>query len=171
MNEAIRVREVRVISPENEQLGIMPPREAIKLAAERNLDLVEIAPTAKPPVCRIMDYGRYKFEQSKKEREARKKQKIIKIKEVQMRPNIEQHDFDVWVRRAEGFLKEGDKIKAIVKFRGREIVHAERARNVLKRFADALSALSTVERDAKLEGRNMIMIVAPREAKEKDKRP
>ncbi len=161
-NENIRVREVRLVDENGEQLGILPVKEALRVAFERGLDLVEVAPTAKPPVCRIMDYGRFKYEQSKRDKEARKKQRVVSIKEVKMRPNIEDHDFTVKLRNAERFLKEGDKVKATIMFRGREIVHAELGRKVLDRLADAVSACSAVERAPKVEGRNMIMILSPK---------
>ncbi|OPX86684.1 MAG: Translation initiation factor IF-3 [Pelotomaculum sp. PtaB.Bin104] len=141
----------------------MPVREALRLAEERQLDLVEIAPTAKPPVCRIMDIGKYKFEQSKREKEARKKQKTVSIKEVKLRPNIEDHDFEVKAKNAIRFLKEGDKVKATIIFRGREIVHTQLGMKLLKRLEESLSAVSTVERQPKLEGKNMIMILAPKQ--------
>lgn len=145
------------------QLGIMPAREALRIAEERQLDLVEIAPQAKPPVCRIMDFGKYKYEQSKKEKEARKKQKIVELKEVKMRPNIEDHDFFVKVKNAIRFLKEGDKVKANIIFRGREIVHTQLGRQLLVRFAEELKDLCNVERQPKLEGKNMIMILSPKQ--------
>ena len=162
MNEQIRVREVRVISPEGEQLGIFPTHEALRMAYERDLDLVEVAPQARPPVCRIMDYGKFKYEQAKRDREARKRQKIVEIKEVKMRPRIDQHDFEVKLRNARRFLEEGDKVKATIMFRGREIVHADLGRQVLERLARAVEDIATVERRPVVEGRNMTMILAPR---------
>lgn len=162
----IRAREVRVVSETGEQLGVLPARDALRVAQERGYDLVEVAPTAKPPVCRIMDYGRYKYEQSKRDREARKKQKVVTIKEVKMRPNIEDHDFDVRRRQAESFLKDGDKVKATIMFRGREVVHAELGKVVLDRLLEAVKELCVVERTARLEGKNMIMILAPKTAAE-----
>lgn len=141
----------------------MSAREALRLADERRLDLVEVAPAAKPPVCRIMDYGKYRYEQSKREKEAKKKQKIISIKEVKLRPNIEAHDFEVKARNAVRFLKDGDKVKATIIFRGREIVHTQLGHQLLKRLADYVKDFSTVERMPKLEGKNMIMILAPRQ--------
>ncbi len=141
----------------------MSAREALRHADERRLDLVEVAPGAKPPVCRIMDYGKYRYEQSKREKEAKKKQKIISIKEVKLRPNIEDHDFEVKARNAVRFLKDGDKVKATIIFRGREIVHTQLGHQLLKRLADYVKDFSTVERMPKLEGKNMIMILAPRQ--------
>ena len=151
-----------MVSPDGEQLGIQPIREALRIAAEQNLDLVEVAPTAKPPVCRIMDYGRFKYEQAKKEKEARKKQKQVNIKEVKMRPRIEEHDFEVKAKNAERFLQDGDKVKATIMFRGREIVHQELGREVLDRLAAFLEGLAVVEKPARVEGRNMTMILTPK---------
>jgi translation initiation factor IF-3 len=162
VNDEIRAREVRVIDKDGQQAGIMAVRDALRLAAEASLDLVEISPTAKPPVCRVMDFGRFKYEQSKRDKESRKKQRVIHIKEVKMRPTIEDHDFEVWVKRAESFLQEGDKIKGIITFRGREIVHADLGRKVLDRLAQRLAHLSVIERPAKVEGRSMIVILNPK---------
>ena len=164
VNDMIRAREVRLISETGEALGVMSARDALRVAQERGYDLVEVAPMARPPVCRIMDYGKYKYEQSKRDREARKKQKVVTIKEVKMRPNIEDHDFDVRRRQTEEFLKDGDKIKATIMFRGREVVHSELGKVVLDRLLDAVKDLCIVERPAKLEGKNMIMILAPKSA-------
>jgi len=163
INDEIRVRDIRVVDTDGNQLGIMPTREALKLAEEKQLDLVEIAPQAKPPVCRIMDFGKYKYEQSKREKEARKKQKIIDIKEVKMRPNIEDHDFLVKAKNAARFLKDGDKVKATMIFRGREIVHTQLGRVLLVRLAEDLKDICNVERQPKLEGKNMIMILTPKQ--------
>ncbi|WP_242839661.1 translation initiation factor IF-3 [Desulfofundulus thermocisternus] len=163
MNEEIRAREVRVVDPSGNQLGIMPLREALRLAEEHQLDLVEIAPQARPPVCRLMDYGKYKYEQSKREKEARKKQRVINIKEVKLRPSIEEHDFQVKVRNAARFLKEGDKVKATIMFRGREIMHTQLGHQLLLRLAEQVKDLSIIERQPKLEGKNMVMILAPRQ--------
>jgi len=163
INEEIRVREVRVVDAEGNQIGIMPTREALRLAEEKQLDLVEIAPQARPPVCRIMDFGKYKYEQSKRDKEARKKQHIINIKEVKLRPNIEDHDFHVKARNAARFLKDGDKVKATIMFRGREIVHTQLGHQLLTRLAEQVKDIANVERQPKLEGKNMIMILAPRQ--------
>ncbi|MTV50402.1 translation initiation factor IF-3 [Heliobacillus mobilis] len=162
INEEIRVREVRLVGTDGEQLGILAVRDALRMAQERNLGLVEVAPMAKPPVCRIMDYGKYKFEQSKREREARKKQKIVNIKEVKLRPNIEDNDFDTKARNAIRFLEDGDKVKVTIMFRGREITHPELGRQLCVRLAEVCKPISNVERDAKVEGRNMIMILTPK---------
>ncbi len=147
---------------EGQSLGLMQVKDALNMAMEQHLDLVEIAPKAKPPVCRIMDYGKYRYEKQKREKEARKKQKVISIKEVKLRPNIEQHDFDVKLKNATRFLGDGDKVKVTIMFRGREMSHPELGKDILTKFADALKDSVTVERDAKLEGRNMIMILAPK---------
>ncbi len=147
---------------EGQSLGVMQVKDALNMAMEQHLDLVEIAPKAKPPVCRIMDYGKYRYEKQKREKEARKKQKVISIKEVKLRPNIEQHDFDVKLKNATRFLADGDKVKVTIMFRGREMSHPELGKEILNKFADALKDSVTVERDAKLEGRNMIMILAPK---------
>ncbi|MCD5406521.1 MAG: translation initiation factor IF-3 [Desulfotomaculum sp.] len=153
---------MRLVDSDNNQMGIMSSREALQIAEERQLDLVEIAPQAKPPVCRLMDYGKFKYEQSKREKEAKKKQRIINVKEVKLRPNIEEHDYQVKFRNAVRFLKSGDRVKATIMFRGREIVHTPKGRKILFRMAKELSELSIMERDPKLEGRNMIMILAPK---------
>lgn len=161
INEEIRCKEVRLIDDAGEQLGVMAPREAAKIAAEKNLDLVEIAPNANPPVCRIMDYGKYKYEQSKREKEAKKNQKVISVKEVKLRPNIEDHDFLTKAKNASKFLAGGDKVKVTIMFRGREITHPELGQELCERFAEELAGVAKVEKPAKVEGRNMIMILAP----------
>lgn len=165
INEEIRAREVRVISADGEQLGIMSGRDAYKLAQEAHMDLVEIAPTAKPPVCRIMDYGKFRYEQQKREKEARKKQKTFDIKEVKLRPGIEEHDFNVKYKNAVRFLEDGDKVKVTIMFRGRELSHPELGEVLLKKMAEQLKDIAVVERVPKLEGKNMIMIVAPKPSK------
>lgn len=138
----------------------MPLREALRIAAEGQMDLVEVAPLAKPPVCRIMDYGKFKYEQQKREKEAKKKQKVVTVKEVKVRPNIEDHDYNVKLKNALRFLQDGDKVKATVMFRGRELSHPELGRQVLVRMAAELKEIANVEREPKLEGKNMIMILA-----------
>lgn len=165
INEEIRAREVRVIGSDGEQLGIMSGREAQQLAYEKHLDLVEIAPTAKPPVCRIMDYGKYRYEQQKREKESRKKQKTFDIKEVKLRPGIEEHDFNVKFKNAVRFLEDGDKVKVNIMFRGRELSHPELGEVLLNKMAAQLKEMAVVERQPKLEGKNMIMIVAPKPSK------
>lgn len=143
-------------------MGIMPLRDALRIAADKNLDLVNVAPQAKPPVCRVMDYGKFKYEQSKKEKEARKNQKVIELKEVRMTPNIEEHDIQVKLKNVLKFLADGDKVKVSMRFRGREITHTSIGQQVLMKFAQATSEQAIVERMPKLEGRNMIMILAPK---------
>mgnify|MGYP003586097221 FL=1 len=163
INDEIRAREVRVVSDTNEQLGIMLLRDALRMASEQQLDLVEVAPTAKPPVCRIMDFGKFKYEQQKRDKEAKKKQKVFTLKEVKLRPNIEDHDFDVKKKNAQRFLEDGDKVKVTIMFRGRELSHPELGRQILVRMAAELKDIANVERDAKLEGKNMIMILAAKQ--------
>ena len=143
-------------------MGIVNMRDALRLAEEKQLDLVEVAPGAKPPVCRIMDFGKYRYEQSKREKEARKKQRIVNIKEVKLRPNIEDHDFLVKVRNTERFLKDGDKVKVSIMFRGREIVHTQLGQKLLVKLAGEIGDLAQVERQPKLEGKNLIMILSPK---------
>jgi translation initiation factor IF-3 len=153
---------VRLISQTGEQLGILQLRDALRIAQQVNLDLVEVAPTARPPVCKVMDYGRFKYEQAKRDREARKNQKIVDIKELKMRPTIEEHDFSVKLRNARRFLEEGDKVKASITFRGREIVHADLGRQVLDRLVRELSDLGAPERPPRMEGRFMTMMIQPK---------
>ena len=162
INERIRIREIRVIGADGGQLGIMTPQEALERAYALGLDLVEVAPEARPPVCKIMDYGKYRYEQSKKEREARKKQTIIQVKEIKMRPKTEEHDFQFKLRHAERFLKEGNKAKVTMMFRGREMVHMDLGMKLLLKFAEGLKELAHVEQQAKVEGRAMSMILAPK---------
>lgn len=162
VNEQIRAREVLVIDSDGTQRGVMKIDEALQLARERKLDLVNVAPSARPPVCRIMDYGKYRYEQSKKEREARKRQKTTTVKEVKFRPNIDTHDFDVKVRRSKKFLENGDKVKVTVMFRGREVTHPEIAHRLCRKLAADLEDYAVIEKPAKHEGRNMTMILAPK---------
>lgn len=162
VNEEIRAREVRLIDSEGEQVGIVPFREALRLAQEKELDLVNIAPTAKPPVCRIMDYGKFRYEQQKKEKEARKNQKVVEIKEVRLSPTIEEHDFQTKLRNTVKFLENGNKVKLTIRFRGRAITHAEIGQQVMEKLAKEVEHLCTVERKPKIEGRSMIMILAPK---------
>lgn len=163
INSEIRARDVRVISPEGEQLGVMSIRDALDAAMERELDLVEVAPNARPPVCRIMDYGKYRYEQTKQKREAKKKQKVVTVKEVRMTPKIEEHDFQVKTRNAERFLKDGHKVKVSVRFRGREVVHSDLARGMLLDMAEQIGQVASIERQPLVEGRQMIMMLAPRQ--------
>lgn len=151
-----------MVSEDGEQLGIVPIKEALQIAIDKGVDLVEVAPSAKPPVCRIMDYGKFKFEQNKRDKEARKKQKIITIKEVKMRPNIEEHDFQVKAKNARKFLTAGDKLKFTIMFRGREITHPELGQKLCQKFAAELADVSTVEKMPKVEGKNMVMILLPK---------
>ncbi len=162
INEKIKAKEVRVIGTDGEQLGIMSLEEALRLAQEKNLDLVNIAPQAKPPVCRIMDFGKYKYEQRKKDKEARKKQHSITVKEVKMRPTIEAHDFKVKVRNCARFLEDGDKVKVTIIFRGREITHPQLGEKLCQQLAKELENTGVVEKNPRVEGRNMVMILAPK---------
>ncbi|PSR22149.1 MAG: translation initiation factor IF-3 [Sulfobacillus acidophilus] len=162
INEEIRVREVRVVGDGGEQFGVMSVRDALQLAQDRHVDLVEVSPTARPPVCRLMDYGKFKYEQAKRDRESRKKQKVVNVKELKMRPAIEDHDFDVKVKNARRFLAEGDKVKCTMVFRGREIVHASLAQATLSKLADLVADVGAIERAPRVEGRAMIMILAPK---------
>jgi translation initiation factor IF-3 len=162
INEEIRDKEIRLIGVNGEQIGILLTKEALQMAINVNLDLVNIAPTATPPVCKIMDYGKYRYEQQKKEKEARKNQKIVELKEIRLSATIDEHDYQTKLRNAQKFLKEGDKVKLTIKFRGREITHPEIGLRILERLANEVSELSTVERKAKLEGKSMILILAPK---------
>ena len=162
INEQIRDREVRVISSTGEQLGIMSAKDALKKAEEKNLDLVKIAPTAKPPVCKIMDYGKYRFEQAKREKEARKNQKVVEIKEIRLSLNIDTHDFQTKVNHAEKFLKAGNKVKVSIRFRGRQITHGEIGLDVMNQFYGMVQENAVIERPARQEGRNMFMVLAPK---------
>ncbi len=161
INEEIRDKEIRVVSADGEQLGVMDAKSAQAMANERGLDLVKIAPQAKPPVCKIMDYGKYKFELAKREKENRKNQKVISIKEVQLSLSIDTNDFNTKANHAIRFLKSGNKVKVMVRFRGREVNHSEMGLTLLERFAEQVKEHGTVERQAKLEGRNMTMFLAP----------
>ncbi len=161
INEAIRDRELRIVTDDGEQLGIMSSAEALKLAEERSLDLVKIAPMAKPPVCKIMDYGKFRFEESKREKEAKKKQRVVDVKEIRLSLKIDTHDFETKVGHAKKFLAAGDKVKVSIRFRGREMAHPKIGLANMARFAEACDELSTVEKPAKLEGRQMLMFLAP----------
>ena len=159
INEQIRDREVRLIGADGEQLGIMSAREAMKIAQEAELDLVKIAPTAKPPVCKIIDYGKYKYEQTRKEKEAKKKQRTVEIKEVRLSPNIDKNDLNTKVNNARKFISKGNKVKVTLRFRGREMAHVQQSRHILDDFAELLSDIASVEKAPKLEGRNMSMVL------------
>ncbi|MFC7552887.1 translation initiation factor IF-3 [Pseudoroseomonas wenyumeiae] len=162
MNEDIRVPQVRLIDEEGEMIGVMSAREALLRAYDAGMDLLEISPNAVPPVCKITDYGKYKYEQQKKANEARKKQKIVEIKEIKVRPNIDDHDYDVKMRAAKGFLEEGDKVKVTLRFRGREMAHQDLGAKVLERVRTELAELAKVEQMPRLENRQMIMVLAPK---------
>ena len=159
INEQIRDREVRLIGEDGEQLGIMSAREAMKIAQEAELDLVKIAPTAKPPVCKIIDYGKFRYEQSRKEKEAKKKQKTVELKEVRLSPNIDTNDLNTKVNNARKFISKGNKVKVTLRFRGREMAHVQQSRHILDDFAELLTDIAVVEKPAKLEGRNMSMVL------------
>ena len=159
VNEQIRDREVRVIGENGEQLGIMPSREAMRLAEEAGLDLVKIAPTAKPPVCKIVDYGKFRYEQTRKEKEAKKKQRIIDVKEIRLSPNIDKNDLNTKVNAARKFLTKGDKVKMTLRFRGREMAHMANSKHILDDVAQQLSEIAVVEKAPKVEGRSMTMFL------------
>jgi translation initiation factor IF-3 len=168
MNNEINAPEVRLIDDKGQMLGVMPPREALAIAEGRGLDLIEIAPTAKPPTCKIMDYGKYKYEEKKKEKVARKKQVTITVKEVQLRPRTDQHDLDVKLRAARRFLLEGDKVKFNMRFLGREMAHQEFGFNLLKRVGESLLDIAIVESPPRMEGKQLFALYAPDSAKVKD---
>ena len=160
INEQIRDKEIRLIGENGEQLGIMSAREAMKLAEEAELDLVKIAPTAKPPVCKIIDYGKYRYELARKEKEARKKQKTVELKEVRLSPNIDTNDLNTKMNAARKFISKGNKVKVTLRFRGREMAHVQASKHILDDFAEALADIAVVEKAPKLEGRSMGMVLA-----------
>ncbi|MCH5261923.1 MAG: translation initiation factor IF-3 [Lachnospiraceae bacterium] len=160
INEQIRDKEVRVIGEDGEQLGIMSPKEAMKLAEEAGVDLVKIAPTAKPPVCKIVDYGKFKYEQTRKEKEARKKQKTVEIKEIRLSPNIDTNDLNTKINAARKFIGKGDRVKITLRFRGREMAHMNNSKHILDDFAEALADIAVVDKAPKVEGRSMTMFLA-----------
>ncbi len=160
INEWIRDRQVRLIGENGEQLGIMSSREALEAAREAGLDLVKVAPNANPPVCKIIDYGKYRYEMSRREKEARKKQKIVEIKEVRLTPNIDTNDLNTKVASARKFIQKGDKVKVTLRFRGREMSHVSTTKHILDDFAEKLSDIAAIEKPAKLEGRSMIMVLS-----------
>lgn len=166
INHEIREREVRLIDADGSQMGVVPTRKALDIAAERKLDLVNVAPTAKPPVCKILDYGKYKYELAKKEKEARKNQKTITVKEIRMTPNIDTHDLNTKAKRATEFLRNGDKVKVSVRFRGRELGHTEIGKDVLNLFTETVGNDAVVEKKPMMEGRSMVMFLAPNQNKE-----
>ena len=159
INEQIRDKEIRLIGEDGAQLGIMPTREALRMAREAELDLVKIAPGAKPPVCKIIDYGKFKYEQGRKEKEAKKKQRIIEVKEVRLSPNIEENDLNTKIGAARKFIQKGDKVKVTLRFRGREMAHVQKSKQILDVFAEKLADIAVVEKMPKLEGRQMIMFL------------
>ena len=165
INEEIRDKEVRVIGTAGDQLGVMAIKDALKIAVENNLDLVKIAPQATPPVCRIMDYGKYRFEQAKREKEAKKNQKVIDIKEIRLSLNIDTNDFNTKLGHAVKFLKAGNKVKVSLRFRGREMAHPEMGKTIMERFADSCAEVGTVEKLPKLEGRSMTMFISAKQSK------
>ena len=159
INEQIRDKEVRLVSEDGEQLGIMSSREALKMAMDAELDLVKIAPMAKPPVCKIIDYGKFKYEQTQKDQEAKKKQKTVELKEVRLSPNIDTNDLNTKVNNAKKFIAKGNKVKVTLRFRGREMAHIQQSRHVLDDFARMLSDIAVIEKPAKLEGRSMSIVL------------
>ena len=162
INEQIRDKEILLIGENGEKLGIMATRDALQLAKEAELDLVKIAPTAKPPVCKIIDYGKYRYELARKEKEAKKKQKVIEIKEVRLSPNIDTNDLNTKMSAARKFLEKGDKVKVTLRFRGREMAHMSKSRYILDDFAEKLSDIATIDKPSKVEGRSMVMFLTPK---------
>ena len=165
LNEEISDREIRLIGSGGEQLGIMSPAEALRIADEQGLDLVKISPNATPPVCKIMDYGKFRFEQTKKEKEAKKNQRIVEVKEIRMSPSIDTNDFNVKLKNAQKFLKDGDRVKVTVRFRGREMAHTNIGEELLKQFGESCAEVASVEKNPKLDGRHMSMFLSPKAAK------
>ncbi len=168
MNHEIKAREVRLIGPDGKQLGIMSLKDALRYAQDAQLDLVKIASAAKPPVCKVMDFGKFKYEQSKREKEARKNQKVINVKEIRMNPTIDEHDFQVRLRNTLRFLKDGDKVKVSIRFRGRQMAHTKLGEEVLNKMAENIKELGVVEKKPKMEGRNMIMVLSPKQITTKE---
>ena len=165
INEQIRVPEVRVISSTGEQLGIMTIEEALQKAEDQELDLILIAPTAKPPVCRIVDYNKYRYEQSRREKDAKKKQKVVEVKEIRFSPNIDTNDLNTKSNNARKFLEKGNRVKVTLRFRGREMAHINQTKGVLDEFAESLKDIANVDKPARMEGRNMSIVLAPKPAK------
>ncbi|WP_028274169.1 translation initiation factor IF-3 [Atopococcus tabaci] len=165
VNDGIRARELRVIGKDGEQIGVVSKSEALRLAEQTNLDLVLVAPNANPPVARVMDYGKFRYEQQKKEREAKKNQKTITVKEVRLSPSIDEHDFNTKLKNARKFLEKGDKVKASIRFRGRAITHKDLGREVLERLAEEVSDIAAIEQKAKMDGRSMFIMLAPKAEK------
>ena len=169
INEEIRDKEIRLISDSGEQLGIMSSQEALRMAEEQNLDLVKISPNAVPPVCKLMDYGKFRFEQTKREKEARKNQRVVEIKEVRMSPSIDVNDFNVKLRNAQKFLADGNRCKVTVRFRGREMAHTEIGQDLLTKFAAECGEVAVLDKAPKLEGRHMSIFLSPKPAKDSKK--
>lgn len=165
INEEITDKEVRLVGPDGAQLGIVSSTEALNISLNHNLDLVKIAPTANPPVCKIMDYGKFCFEQSKREKEAKKNQRVVEVKEIRMSPGIGLNDFNIKLKNGQKFLKEGDRLKVSVRFRGREMTHTNIGHDLLTRFAQQCEEIATVDKDPKLDGRHMTMFLSPKNAK------
>ena len=162
INEQNRDKEVRLIGEDGEQLGVMPARDALQMAKDAELDLVKIAPTAKPPVCKIIDYGKYRYELARKEKEAKKKQKVIEVKEVRLSPNIDTNDLSTKMGAARKFLEKGDKVKVTLRFRGREMAHMSKSRYILEDFAKELADIAVIDKPSKVEGRSMVMFLTPK---------
>ena len=162
INDEIRDKEIRLIGADGSQLGIVSTKDALRMAGERELDLVKIAPTAVPPVCKIMDYGKFRFEQAKKEKEAKKNQHVVELKEIRLSPGIDIHDFNFKQKNAQKFLQDGNKVKVSIRFRGREMAHTSIGQSQMQKFAEGLETYASVERPPKLEGRNMAMFLAPK---------
>ena len=162
INEQIRDKEVRLIGEDGEQLGVMPARDALQMAKDAELDLVKIAPTAKPPVCKIIDYGKYRYELARKEKEAKKKQKVIEVKEVRLSPNLDTNDLSTKMGAARKFLEKGDKVKVTLRFRGREMAHMSKSRYILEDFAKELADIAVIDKPSKVEGRSMVMFLTPK---------
>ena len=169
INEEIRDKEIRLISDSGEQLGIMSSQDALRMAEEQNLDLVKISPNAVPPVCKLMDYGKFRFEQTKREKEARKNQRVVEIKEIRMSPSIDVNDFNVKLRNAQKFLSEGNRCKVTVRFRGREMAHTEIGQDLLTKFAEECADVAVLDKSAKMEGRHMSIFLSPKPAKDTKK--
>ncbi len=162
VNRMIRVPKVRVIGPDGDQLGILDTQEALRIAQDKQLDLIEISPTARPPVCKIMDYGKFKYQQKKKSQEAKKNQSVIQVKEIKMRPSTDQHDFNFKLKHIARFITEGNKVKVTIRFRGREVVHSDLGLNMLNKISQELEDRCTIDQAPKLEGRNMTMVLGPK---------
>ena len=172
LNEDIRDKEVRLIAEDGAQLGVMPAADALNIAYEKDLDLVKISPGAKPPVCKIMDYGKFKFEQSKRDKEAKRNQHVVEVKEIRMSPVIDTNDFNVKLRNGHKFLNEGNRLKVTIRFRGRQMAHTDIGAGILKRFAECCDEIAVLDKNPKLEGRNMSMFLSPKVQKpEKDEKP